>query len=104
MTETMTQAFGRIGRGKKIHFAYIEGNGTNGWQQGNTGSDNWISGCLNHGGDYIGKPISYLVDSVEFAGEVELDDQQRAVAALQTKRSYIKESDICNWCFYGRYL
>lgn len=102
--EKMTQAFGYIGRGKKIHFAYVEGDGTNGWQQGKPQSDDWFSGCHNYGFDYIGKPITHLTDNVEFMGAGELDDQRRAVTALQMKRPYIKDSDICNWCFGGRYL
>ena len=99
----MTQAFGRIGRGKKIHFAYIEGNG-DGWQQGDTKSDSWISGCHNYAYDYIGKPISYIIENVEFMGMNELDDERRAVEVLKAKRPYIKEDDICDWCFDGRYL
>ena len=102
--EKMTQAFGLIGRGRKIHFAHERNEGTSEWQQGYTTSDDWVSECRNHGFDYIGKPISYLLDNVEFEGLNELNDQQRAVAALQTKRPNIKSSDICNWCFYGRYL
>ena len=102
--EKMTQAFGYIGRGKKIHFAYVEGDGTNGWQQSNTESDNWFSGCHNYGGDYIGKPILRPTYNMEFMGAHELDDERRAVTALQIKYPYIKDSDICNWCFGGRYL
>ena len=89
--EKMTQAFGRIGRGKKIHFAYTE-------------SDSWVSGCHNYAFDYIGKPISHLIDKVDFMGSNELDDERRAVMALQAKRPQVKDSDICDWCFAGRYL
>jgi hypothetical protein len=99
----MTQAFGIIGRGKKLHFAHVK-DATVGWKQGHVDSDQWESGCMNHGGDYIGKSISYIYTVVEFDGQNDLYDQQLSVEALEQQKPHITEADICYWCYWARSL
>jgi len=101
--EKINQAFGQIGRGKKLHFAYVK-DATPGWKQGDVDNDYWESGCMNYGGDYIGKPISYIYTVVEFDGQNDLYDQQLSVEALEQQKPHIIEADICSWCYWARSL
>ena len=87
-TVEMTDTFGFVGRGNKIHFL-------------SKTQDQWFSECVNDGGDWIGKP-SNPIEQVTYLGWQELDDQRIAVAELLKQRPELKESQICLLCYRGR--
>jgi hypothetical protein len=85
----MTDTFGFIGRGKKIHFLFKEDN-------------QWFTACANDGGDWLGKPSS-PIEQVTYLGWAELDDQRIAVDELLKKKPNLEESQICLLCYRGRF-
>lgn len=88
ITYQMTQTFGFMGRGSKLHLLSKQ-------------DDVWMSECVNDGGDSIGKPCLPFYE-VEFDGNMELDDQRLAVYELLRQQSGVRESDVCLLCYRGR--